>query len=92
LLLGGPDGKTELLSGQVFRQFEARTEPAARKLFKDLAREICELHGLGWRNSYIEGKTTLDIERMHLKLDGKRLELAIDVPPKVWRAFTVRGV
>jgi hypothetical protein len=87
LLLGAPAGKTELIDGQVPRCFEARSPSHARSVFKNLAREICEYHGIAWRNRFIESTSRFDLERAHLEVDGTTVSLLIDVPPAVWRAF-----
>ncbi len=87
LLLGAPDGKTERIGGSVLRQVSARSPSEARGLFKTLAREIAAYYGLEWRNRFIEGKQSFDLERAHLKLCGTRVELRLEVPDEVWRAF-----
>jgi hypothetical protein len=87
LLLGAPDGKTELLDGQVLRQLTARTASDARAVFKNLARELCEFYGIAWRNRFIENTSRYDIERAHLRVDGATVRLWIDVPPAIWKAF-----
>lgn len=87
LLLGAPDGKTELLEGKVYRQFTAPSTSAARALFKSLARELCEYHGIAWRKRFIENTSRYDVERAHLEVDGATVQLSIDVPAWVWKAF-----
>lgn len=88
LLLGAPDGKTELLNGRVRRQVSARDRGAARHLFKNLARGICEYFGIAWRNRFIEGTDTFDMERAHLQVEGTTVVLEVDVPRATWDAFT----
>lgn len=87
LLLGASRGKTELIEGRVYRRALAPSPSEARGIFKSLARELCAYYGVEWRKRYIENKTTFDIERAHLRLDGTQVELSIDVPPSVWQAF-----
>ncbi len=87
LLLGAPDGKTELLEGKVYRQFTASSPSAARALFKSLARELCEYHGIAWRKRFVENTSRYDIERAHLEVDGTTVQLSIDVPVSIWKAF-----
>jgi len=87
LLLGGPEGKTEILRGRVIRQFQAWTESEARAVFKSLARELCSYFGLAWRKRHVQGRTSFDIERAHLAVKGTTVELAIDVPVETWEAF-----
>jgi hypothetical protein len=87
LLLGAPDGKNELFEGRVIREIRAHTKPAARAIYKNLARDLCAYYGLAWRNRHIKDKTTFDIERAHLQIRGPTITLAIDMPPETWRAF-----
>ncbi len=87
LLLGAPEGKTELLEGKVLRQLDARTPSEARAVFKSLAREICEYHGVAWRKRFIENTSTFDMERAHLQVEGTWVRLWIDVPLATWKTF-----
>jgi len=87
LLLGAPDGKTELLDGRVLRQLNARPPAEARAVFKSLARELCEYHGIAWRKRFIENTSHFDCERAHLEVDGTTVRLFVDVPLAVWKAF-----
>ena len=87
LLLGAPDGKTELLDGKVIRQIIARDSPEARAIFKTVAREMTEIHGIGWRKRFIEGKSVYEVERYRLTVDQGRVELEVAVTPALWRAF-----
>jgi hypothetical protein len=88
LLLGAPDGKTELIDGQVVRMVHASSESQARRWFRDLARQVCEESGLPWHKRLIEGKRDLDVDRFHLKLDGSTVVLAIDVARATWETFS----
>lgn len=87
LLLGAPDGKTELLDGRVLRQLNTRSASEAQGIFRHLARELCEYHGIAWRKRFIENTSRYDIERAHLEVDGATVLLWIDVPPAIWKAF-----
>jgi len=87
LLLGAPDGNTELIEGQVFRSIDMRTASAARGLFKQIARELCGYFGVEWRNRHVEGKSSFDLERAHLAVDGSHVDLRIDMPRAVWDTF-----
>jgi hypothetical protein len=88
LLLGAPEGKTELLEGRVYRLHVAPTESEARGVFRHLARELTEWHGIAWRKRFIEGRDTYEVDRYHLRVDGARVELWIDVPRWLWQAFS----
>ncbi len=87
LLLGAPDGKTELLDGKVIRQIIARDSSQARAIFKTIAREMTEIHGIGWRKRLIEGKSMYEVDRYKLFVDQDRVELEVAVTPALWRAF-----
>jgi hypothetical protein len=71
LLLGAPDGKTELLDGQVARMITVRSPSEGRSLFKSLAREVCEHYGVAWRNRFIEGSDTFTMEGATLTLETR---------------------
>lgn len=87
LLLGAPNGKTELLRGRVERVLECSDESEARSAFRRLAREVCEWNGVAWRKRFIQGTSTYEIERFRLELRGTRLVLSVLVPTEVWEAF-----
>ena len=87
LLLGAPEGKTELLDGQVVRQLNTGSPAQARRVFKHLARELCEFHGIAWRKRFVENTSRYDVERAHLQVDGAMVLLWIDVSPAIWKAF-----
>jgi hypothetical protein len=88
LLLGAPDGKAELVEGQVLRRFSARTKDQARATFKSLARDLCGYYGLPWRKRHVEGRSTFDIERAHLGVVDRVVELRVDISPTTWKSFT----
>ena len=88
LLLGAPDGKTELIDGQVLRMVHARSDSQARRWFRDLARQVCEVSGLPWRKRLIEGNSELGVDRFHLRLAGSTVVLAIDVTRETWETFS----
>lgn len=78
LVLGVPGGKNEIAGGRAVRI--ARVDPSqARRAFTQLARQICGYHGVEWRKRLVEGKSTFDMETMHLRVDGDRIRLEIDV-------------
>lgn len=87
LLLGAPEGKTELLEGRVSRQIGLPGPSEARALFKRLARELCEHHGVAWRNRFIEGESTYEVGRAHLTVEDCTVYLEVDVPSSTWDAF-----
>jgi hypothetical protein len=87
LLLGSPNGKTELIEGRVNRCIRLRSPQQARKQFEHLAREIMELHGLAWRRSAVDGRDTLELDPFHLRIDGNCVLVATAVPRPIWDAF-----
>lgn len=87
LLLGAPDGKTELLEGQVLRQIRAPSASEARRIFTRVARELCWHFDRPWRKRYVTEQTAFDIDRAHLTIDGDVVQLWIDVTPTTWKAF-----
>lgn len=87
LLLGGFDGKPDLVDGRVLRLVRASSRDDAQRWFRSLARELCQMSGVPWRKSLIEGKTELDIDRFHLRLDEDTVELRVVVSPDTLKMF-----
>ena len=87
LLLGAPEGKTELIGGRVFRLIDARTPSNARRIFTDLARDACGYFGVAWSKRLVEGRDACSIERAHFRIVGTRVELDLEVEGDAWRAF-----
>jgi hypothetical protein len=87
VLLGAPEGKTELLDGQVVRQIHTPTTSEARSIFTRVARELCWFFDQPWRRRYVEGKTTFDTARAHLRVEDDVVQLWIDVPVATWKMF-----
>lgn len=71
LLLGAPDGKTELVGGKVRRVLETKRPDEARRAFARLARQMCELYGIGWRKRFVEGKGAFELDRMRLSVSAR---------------------
>jgi hypothetical protein len=88
LLLGAPEGKTELLDGKVRRESPARDPSLARAMFTHLARELAEVHGIGWRKRFVASKSTYEVGCYRLIESQDRVELEVAVSPELWRAFT----
>jgi hypothetical protein len=87
LIFGAPDGKTEVIEGKVTRVYLAGSESEARKCFKDLAREICGVCGVGWRKRFVQGVSTFEMDRYGLSVEGARVELLVDVHSSVTKRF-----
>jgi hypothetical protein len=88
LLLGAPDGKTELIDGQVTRMVRAPSPSEARHIFKSVARELYESEGIAWRNRFIEGRNSVDLHAYHLSVEGAVVTLEVEVDPQLWRKFS----
>lgn len=87
LLLGAPDGKTELLGGKVRRVLLVPSADRARQVWKRLARELCAFYGEEWRNRFIEGASTIERGRMRLTVLADRVELEIQMSVEVFAEF-----
>jgi hypothetical protein len=87
LLLGAPDGKTELIEGRVVRRVRARSPQQARKLFAGLAREIMEVNGLGWRRSAVERLPEIEVGPFRLAVEDDVVWLRTEVTREIWDEF-----
>jgi len=87
LLLGAPDGKTELLEGRVLRQIRAKTSAEARVIFTRVARDLCRYFDVPWRKRLVEGTSRFDLELAHLAVEDELVTLGIDVPIVIWKVF-----
>ncbi|MEO6598012.1 MAG: UPF0158 family protein [Planctomycetota bacterium] len=88
LLLGAPEGKNELLDGRVYRVHVAVSAAKARQAFVNLARELTEQAGLGWRKRLVENLHRYEVDRYHLSVADKLVELEVDMPRAVWDEFS----
>jgi len=52
-----------------------------------VARELCAFYGLAWRKRHVEGTSRFDVERAHLAVADRTVDLEIEVPTALWRAF-----
>jgi hypothetical protein len=89
LLLGAPEGKTELIEGRVLRAVAASQPDEARRWFAALAREACTAADVPWSPTLIDGRDQVDIDRLHLhlRLHGVWVELEVDVSRATWERF-----
>lgn len=85
LMLGAPDGKTELSDGTVRRTVPAQSTQHSRDLFARLAREVCAMTG-GSPDPTGESDI-VDAGRYHLRRHHDRVDLAVDVSRDVWERF-----
>lgn len=58
-----------------------------RALFKQLVRDLCDTRGVGYRNRFIEGKTTFELDDTTLRHDDHRVELEVAVPEEIRSRF-----
>jgi hypothetical protein len=79
LVVGAPEGKTELIEGRVRRRIELVDTARAKRAFRDVARQICGYYGVAYRKRDVADGSSFDVERMHLRVRGTVLELDIDV-------------
>jgi hypothetical protein len=87
LLLGAPEGKTELIDGRVRRVFQATDPEQAARVFARLARELCEHHAHPWRRPLGEADR-FELDRCRLVRSGRQVELSIAVPAAIWQLFS----
>jgi len=87
LLLGAPDGKTELLEDRVYRLAPARTPAHARRILRNVAMDLCSFFGVGWRKRFVEGGR-FELEGYHVEAHDDRVELSVQVERAVWDAFS----
>jgi len=87
LLLGAPNGKTELLDGRVSRMILLHSASEARGLFAAIARELTEHEQLQFHKRFVEGRNDYDVGRFHLSVEGNQVWLDVEVPRAIWDAF-----
>lgn len=87
LLLGGANGAGDVVDGSVRRRIRTRRADDARAVFQRLARDLCELRGIPWRDQLIDRETTLVIEDIRLDVIGDDVEVTVRIPDDVARAF-----
>lgn len=90
LLMGAPEGMTDVVDHKVMRVYLAASESKARSCFKNLARDICGVCGIGWRNRFVKGVSKFEMDRYCLSVEGTRVELLVDVHPSVTKLFSYR--
>src|SRR5262249_24140234 len=90
LLLGAPEGKTEIIDGRVHRVFVAADAGQARRAFADVARELTEQVGIGWRKRFVEGRDDYQMGAGTLRVEGNVVTLEVEVWREVWEQF-LRG-
>ncbi len=88
LLLGAPEGKTELIDGRVSRLIVAPDPSAARKIFKQCARDLCDFYGIAWRKKFIQGGASrFEREEFLILQDDCTVEVSVAVSGALWNAF-----
>ncbi|MBI5366600.1 MAG: hypothetical protein HZA54_06155 [Planctomycetes bacterium] len=91
LVLGAPDGKTEILEGKIEREFTARSEAEARQVFKTVVRDLCEYAGEAWRNRFIEGQSEFTRREMTIRVRGTRVSIECAYPREILQEFGFFG-
>lgn len=87
LLLGMPNGKTELLDGRVSRVLVAETDREAQRVFAGLARELIAMHPVRSRRRAAAAKPDLAMGRYHLRVEGRAVWLYVRVSRALWDEF-----
>lgn len=87
LLLGAPDGKTELLGGRVLRRVDAGSSKRAQGLLRRLVRDACALHAIAYRRSLVDGRDELEIGELGFRRHASVVEIAVAVDSATWRQF-----
>lgn len=85
LMLGAPDGRTEILDGQVWRQVVAADEAEARAIFQRVIEDIHALEHLPLPQPMPTRQHRTG--RWTLRQDGRTLDLEVHVLPEQVRAF-----
>lgn len=86
LLLGAPDGRTEVVAGRVVRRVPARSPQHSRELFARLAREVCASAGIASPDP-TGASDIVDAGRFHLRRHATMVELEVEVSPELWDRF-----
>jgi hypothetical protein len=87
LLLAAPEGTPELVDGKVRRLVKAEDAGSARTLFKALAREWCEMRGVGWRKRFVENRDDFELEGLTLRVVASSVEVVVVVPAETARVL-----
>ena len=87
LLLGAPDGKTDMLDGWVTRVFLAADAAQARAAFVSLARELTEGEGATGNDDLVVRRRTYAIGRSRLRVEGVLVSLDTLVGQPLWDEF-----
>ena len=87
LLLGIPNGKTELLDGRVPRVLISASDSEAQRVFQGLARELIAMHPAGKRCRVGAAEPGLAMGRYHLRVEGRAVWLYVRVSRALWDEF-----
>lgn len=87
LLLGAAPDTPEVIDGTVKRSMRAEDAGSARGIFKALAREWCEMRGVGWRKRFVEGRDDFELEGLTVRVSGSHVEVLVSVPADAVRAL-----
>ena len=87
LLLGIPAGGHEVSGGVVLREVSAPSPGRARAIFKTVAMDLYEHHGIAWRKAFIKGRDRIEVEGVELALEGALVKLRFPVSKEVAGSF-----
>lgn len=87
LLLGA--GDRAVVDGKVRRVLVAGSRKP-RELFKLLARDLCAMNGVEWRNRFIEGKSEFELAGTRVSYDEASVHVDVEIPEGVRELFERR--
>jgi hypothetical protein len=82
LLLGEP----AVVDGRARRSLHAGSLNA-RELFKLLVRDLCATNGVEWRNRFIEGKSSFELEGTRVSHDDRAVHVEVEIPASIAALF-----
>ena len=87
LLLG--EGERDVVEGKVRRVVRAGSRNP-RELFKLLARDLCAMNGIDWRNRFIEGKDMIEHGGIRVSCGEADITVEVEVPEAIRPLFERR--
>ena len=77
-------GQPVVEDGVAVKQVRVKND---RQTFNALARQLCELHGIGWRKRFIENRSEIEVEGMRLRHEKGLVEFSVPVRGEVAKLF-----
>jgi hypothetical protein len=60
---------------------------SSRELFRMLARDLCESHGVAWRKSFIEKRSEYELGGILVREDGRGVSVDVMIPEDIRKYF-----